>query len=466
MNNLLKAMGFWIWGLIAIGLSVSMVSVSYRLVGVYRAHEIQAHADSSPELGSPALPGLPKSEKKPAAGPIDSHGIKSGQPAISRILAGDIQAAQQALRDKQWSEALTSLEAAATKSPLTAYDSKTIEEFKGIAYVRLNNLKAAQTAYEAALATGAYKTEELAKVFRLLFQLAATNKQDVKAIEYGERATNAGAAGNNDLLIMSQLYYQQKDCTNSGIWGDRAISAFKDAGEQPKEVLYQIKLQCASNVNDTAAMKAALYNLIRLTNKTSYWNNLIRLERQEERDDHNTLMLYRVMYDTHSMNADTDYIEMAQLLGDAGLPGEARAVLQKAVSSGVVKDEHKERTARLLNALETRADADMKALPALAAEASKNPAGVFDVKLGELYFGAGDYGDAASVINRGIDKGQLRQSDDAYVSLGRSLAAESDPAGAKQAFAKLKSLPNISPRVLKLWNLYAEMIPERVSEPL
>lgn len=44
--------------------------------------------------------------------------------------------------------------------------------------------------------------------------------------------------------------------------------------------------------------------------------------------------------------------------------------------------------------------------------------------------------------------------------------ADSDPAGAKQALAKLKSLPNVSPRVLKLWNLYADTIPVRVSEPL
>ena len=34
-------------------------------------------------------------------------------------------------------------------------------------------------------------------------------------------------------------------------------------------------------------------------------------------------MIYRIMYNTNSMNADTDYIEMAQLLGDAALPGEA-----------------------------------------------------------------------------------------------------------------------------------------------
>ncbi len=69
-------------------------------------------------------------------------------------------------------------------------------------------------------------------------------------------------------------------------------------------------------------------------------------------------------------------------------------------------------------------------------------------------------------MNRGIGKGQLLQPDEAYVSLGRSLTAEKDPAGAKQALAKLQSLPNISPRVLKLWGLYADTMPETASEPL
>ncbi len=173
--------------------------------------------------------------------------------------------------------------------------------------MRLNNLKAAQTAYEQAVATGGYSPEELPKTYRLLFQLAATNKSDAKAIEYGKQAADAGSATDDDLLIMSQLYYQEKDCKNSGVWGDKAIAAFKKAGQPPKEVLFQLKLQCASDANDTNGMKSSLYDLVRLTNKTSYWNNLIRLERQDERDDHNTLMIYRIMYDTNSMNADTDY---------------------------------------------------------------------------------------------------------------------------------------------------------------
>ncbi len=377
---------------------------------------------------------------------------------ISRVIAKEITGAQKAMQANQWSEALKNLEAAETKSPLSTYDKKTIAEFKGICYVRLNNLKSAQTAYEQALATGGYTADELPKTYRLLFQLAATNKQDTKAIEYGKQAAEAGSATDEDLLIMAQLYYQQKDCKNSAVWGDKAIASFKKAGQPPKEVLYQLKLQCASDANDTNGMKASLYDLIRLTNKTSYWNNLIRLERQDERDDNNTRMIYRLMFDTNSMNADTDYIEMAQLLGDAGLPGEAQAVLEKAMSSGILKDEHKERTTRLLNALKTRADADKKGLPALDAEATKNPAGQLDVKLGEVYFGAGDYQNAATAISRGIGKGQVKQMDEAYVYLGRAQVALKNNAEAKKAFEKLKSVPNISARVLKLWELYSDKL--------
>jgi tetratricopeptide (TPR) repeat protein len=235
----------------------------------------------------------------------------------------------------------------------------------------------------------------------------------------------------------------------------------------PKEVLYQIKLQCAADASETAAEISALYDLVRLTNKTSYWNNLIRLERQDERDDHSTLMIYRVMYDTNSMLADTDYIEMAQLLGDAALPGEAQMVLEKLVStSGVLKDEHMERTTRLLNAMKSRADADKQGLPALEAEAIKNPAGQLDVKLGEVYFGAGDYQGAATAISRGLRKTQINRLDEAYVYLGRDGVARNKPAEAEKAFEQLRTVPNISPRVLRLWNLYADTLPEAPSASL
>jgi hypothetical protein len=266
-----------------------------------------------------------------------------------------------------------------------------------------------------------------------------------------------GTAKPEDLGVIAQIYYLQKDCKDSSAWADKAVAAAKKAGEAPKENWYQFKLQCASDAQDNATMDAVLVDLIRLTNKTNYWNTLLRIERQDERDDHNLLMVYRVMYDTNSMTAGSDFMEMAQLLGDAALPGEAAVVLDKGVSSNLLNDQ-KDRAGRLAASLKTRADADKKGQAQFDAEASKNPAGELDVKLGEVYYGAGDYQNAVTAINRGIGKGQIKHLDEAYIYLGRAQAALKNIPEAKKAFGGLKTVPNISPRVLKLWELYSDKL--------
>lgn len=65
---------------------------------------------------------------------------------------------------------------------------------------------------------------------------------------------------------------------------------------------------------------------------------------------------------------------------------------------------------------------------------------------------------AIAAIQRGLGKGQVRHLDDAYVYLGRSQVAVGNNAEARLAFAKLKEVPDISPRILRLWELYAETL--------
>ena len=377
---------------------------------------------------------------------------------ISRVIAKEMTAAQKALQAGQWAEALKNLDEAETKSPLTAFDKKTIYNFKGFADVKLGNLKAAQTEFERTLATGAATPEEVSSITRTLFGISASTNQYQKTIDYGKQMVDAGTATPDNVAIIAQSYYQLKDCKDASAWADKAIAATRKAGETPKENVYLFKLQCASDSGDTATMDAVLIDLIRLNNKTTYWNTLLRIERQDERVDRNTLMIYRIMYNTNAMNADTDYIEMAQLLADAALPGEAGAVLEKAMSNGAIKEEHKERTNRLLTALKGRAEADKKGLAQEDAEASKSPAGELDVKLGEVYYGFGDYQKAVDAISRGIQKGQIKHLDEAYVYLGLSQAQLKNYAEAKRTFANLKLVPDVSPRVLKLWSLYAEKL--------
>jgi len=378
---------------------------------------------------------------------------------ISRVIAKEMTAAQKALQAGQWAEAIKQLEAAQTKSPLTPFDEKTIYYFTGFANIKLNNYKGAQAAFEKSIATGAASAEDKASMTRTLFTIAATSNQYQKTIDYGKEMTDAGSATPNDIAMIAQSYYQLKDCKSATTWADKAVAASRKAGEAPKENLYLFKLQCASDASDNAAMVPILSDLIRLNNKSTYWNTLLRIERQDERDDHNTLMLYRVMYDTGAMTAGTDYIEMSQLLGDAGLPGEAQSVLEKAMATpGLITDQQKERTNRLLNSYKTRADSDKKGLAQLEADAKKNPAGEADVKLGEVYYGSGDYPNAVTAINRGLQKQQIKHLDEAYVYLGRAQVQLKNFPDAKKAFAGLKSVPNISARVSKLYELYGETV--------
>jgi hypothetical protein len=447
---LLKAMGFWVWGLIAIALSASFVTLSYRLVSNYRWHDTAI---------GPSPSEATRADSATVSATVDSSDEtmpKAG--VVSRGIAKEIRAAQGALQLGQWQGALEKLEAAEGMSPLTAFDLKTIDDFKAYAYLKLKNFKEAQSSYEAELATGALTVQETVTVFRMLFRLSAGNEQHAKASEYGAELAARGGASAEDLGILSQIYYLQKDCTNSVVWANKAIAASREAGHTPKENWSQFRLQCASNAGDTAAMAAALTDLIRLTHRSNYWNTLLRLEREDEREDHNTLMLYRLMYDTASMSVGSDYIEMAQLLGDAALPGEAQTVLEKAMNSGVILEQQKERTTRLLNSFKTRVYSDRQSYARRDAEAAENPAGELGVKLGEIYYGLGEYPDAVTVLNRSLAKGQIQHLDEAYVYLGRAQVALKDMDEARTSFANLRSVPNVSPRVLQLWNLYADTI--------
>src|SRR6202165_3263320 len=96
---------------------------------------------------------------------------KPKEQQISRVIAKEMTAAQKALQASQWQAALKNLEAAEQKSPLRAFDKKTIFDFKGFANVRLIHLKEAESDYEQALATGQYTAEDAAKTTRMLFRL-------------------------------------------------------------------------------------------------------------------------------------------------------------------------------------------------------------------------------------------------------------------------------------------------------
>ncbi len=376
-------------------------------------------------------------------------------PQISRSIARPLIAAQKALQAGKFAEGLKNLKEAESKGGLTPFDHKTIDDLKAYAYIKTNDMKNAEASWEAALATGACSPADTLRFTRAVFQLSYNGHEYPKAIEYGRKLADLGAASPDIYAVIGQSYYLTNNCKNAGVYMDKAIAATRKDGKVPQEGYYQIKLRCAFDAKDTAGEIAGYSDLIRLTNKPDYWNALLRIERQDEKQDRNLLMIYRIMYNTGSMKVGSDYVEMAQLLGDAALPGEATDVLKKALAGGVIAPDQQARTNRLLADMQKRADADRKGQPEFAKEAAKSGAGQLYVKLGEVYYGFGDYANAASAIQTGLQKGEVKSLGEAYVYLGLANQQLKNYPAAKKAFAGLKGVTTMPQNILKLWALYA-----------
>jgi tetratricopeptide (TPR) repeat protein len=143
---------------------------------------------------------------------------------------------------------------------------------------------------------------------------------------------------------------------------------------------------------------------------------------------------------------------------------------ERVLATGIATPEETATISKTVSALQAHAESDRDALtrqetesqqqenPQQEAQSNDSRGGNLDLKLGELYYGFGDYQKAVDAITRGLRKHPVAHLDEAYVYLGLAEQKLDNIAEALRAFARLKSVPNVSPRILRLWTLYADTL--------
>jgi hypothetical protein len=119
------------------------------------------------------------------------------------------------------------------------------------------------------------------------------------------------------------------------------------------------------------------------------------------------------------LTSTDEYMEMAQLAVQAGLPAEGKAIVDKGYASGALgKGEQADRHGRLRD-LVLKQDTEVKAgLAAATAEAEAKKDGNDLVKVGMVHVSLGQVDQGIALIEKGIARGQLRNADDAKLRLG------------------------------------------------
>jgi tetratricopeptide (TPR) repeat protein len=377
-------------------------------------------------------------------------------PSIGPKVGKPMKAAQDAMKAKNWAEALAKVKEAQAIEGKSAFEEYQINEFLGFILINQKDYAGAAAAFEKNITSGQVPAAELNNKLKTVAQLTFQTKQYPKAIDYTSRYLKAVPGEPDMQMLLAQGYYLQKNYKSASEAALPAIVASERAGKKPDENWLLLMMRSNYELNDNAGIQTSLEKLVRHYPKPDYWDGLLStMAKTGERNDRLTLGIYRLRLETGTLKRADDYIEMGQLAIDAGVPGEAQQVVEAGFANKLLDvPESKARNERLLASAKKLAEADKATIANEAKAAQTAPTGQADVGVGQAFLSYGQYDQAIEALDRGIKKGSVKLPEEAQISLGIAYLKKGQKAQAQSAF---KAVAGDSPwaRLAGLWALRA-----------
>lgn len=373
------------------------------------------------------------------------------------IAAGkDLKAANQAVQDKKYEEAITYLDKVKANPKKNEYDEYVVNELSVNAYAGLKRYPEADAALENIIASRFMPPDELKK---RVITAAILNNQLMnydKAIQYGTRAIRDGYGTPQVQLVVAQAYYLKKDYKGTEKFVHGMVDDQIKAGQSPSEEVLRMGYDSSTKLDDDAGQTHYLELLVTYHPMPDYWSNLMDTLYHGKLSDKELLQVYRLSADVGVLKRGADYAEMAQLALATGSPGEAVAVLNKGFAANAFTDKaDQNRNTHLLDSAKKQAATDQPTLAKTEADAGNAATGDKLVGVGIGYFGYGDYAKATKDISAGLAKGTTTaDASDARLLLGIAQLKSGDKDAAVKTFKMVKGDP-VLVRLADLWTLHA-----------
>jgi tetratricopeptide (TPR) repeat protein len=376
-------------------------------------------------------------------------------PSLSKPLVKPLTAAQTATKTEKWAECLASAREADAVPNKTAYDTYVVNEMIGLCAIRSGDNTTAAQAFERLLDSEFVDAERKSSYLRILMQLNYQAKNYAKAIEYGTRAVSQGNANEETRLLTAQSYYLQPDYKGAISFLETWLAESEKAGTAPSENAVGLYLSSCIKLEDDACMMRALTKQAAYHPKDETWSNLVMLLLRNASND-GILEVYRLASEVGGMRRGEDYIEMAQLATDKGLPGEAQAALEAAIAKKNFNDPKSLETAtRMLATAKTQVATDKAGLSAAVKSAAAGKNGQVDVRMGQALLSYGMHQEALEAIQRGISKGNVRNMAEAQLALGHTYLRLGNKDEAIKAFNAVQG-DELLTRLGSLWAVFAK----------
>lgn len=380
---------------------------------------------------------------------------KEAAKTVSREVGVPLQAAQKAIKKGDYTEALQQLDKADAVAKKSPYEEYLIEEMRGFSYVHTKKYPQASKAFEAELASGFAPADQVQTLTVGLAQLNYQIKNYDKAIQYGQQAIDKGWADAQMLTLVGQAYYLKSDWKGTVRFEKSQIAADQRKGAAPSNESLQLLLSACLKLNDENCENDALQQLVVYHPKPEYWQQLLYGMFKTVKNDSNLLQTYRLASEVNVLKRPEDFTDFAQLAIEAGSPGEAQQVIEKAMQDNAFPDARtKGKAQRLLADAKRAAARDQASLGRSAREAATASTGQQEYGLGLAYYGYQQYDKAIQALQQGIAKGGLKSKPAAELLLGIAQLKSGDKAAALKSFKSVHGDPTLQ-RLATLWSLRA-----------
>jgi tetratricopeptide (TPR) repeat protein len=391
-----------------------------------------------PRAPQPAPPTTTDTAPAAAAKP----GVKPSPKALKALI--DLQKAVESNDTASIPEKVAAAQAVAS----TKEDHYLIGEMQLKAAVAAKDNAAMGTAIDAIAASGYESPSAVAQLYLALGSSYYNQKQMPQAVAAFQKGSALDPSNSELLLNLGEARFAQGQPADAVSIFQRAIQAKLAAGQKPEEALYKRALSIAydaklPNAADIGREWVAAYP------SPESWRNAIAVYRnQSHQDVEGTLDLLRLMQATNAMATTGDYELFAESSADQLNYNEAQAVIDAGIAAHVV-DPSSAEFRDTVTALKSKPKATAADLAA-AVKMAPNSENL--LRIGDRYYGMGDYSQAADIYRQvlakpGVDK------DVANLHLGMALARAGDKAGATAA---LNAVGGSRADIAKYWLVYVQ----------
>jgi tetratricopeptide (TPR) repeat protein len=338
--------------------------------------------------------------------------------------------------------------AAAQKVAKTPVDRYLISQLQLKAALAAKDNAGIATAIDGVANSGYVDKAKASGLYQSLGASLYNDKQFPQAAAAFQKAIAANPNDPEALAMLGESQNAQGQKAEAISSFQRALQVSSAAGTKPREEMYKRAVGLAYNAKASAAIELGRQWIAAYPNADSWKNGIAIYRNLSSPDVEGTLDLLRLMQATGSLTSQSDYNLYATAAADQANYPEAQAVIDAGIAAKVVDPASPifRDTVAGLKAKQKLTDADL-------AEAVKAATtGAQMIRVGDRYFGMGQYAKAADLYRQGIAKGPA-DADVANLHLGMALARAGDKAGATAAFNAVKGT---RADIAKYWLLYVQ----------